>query len=157
MKEKEKLIEEIGVYFEKSHLLPPLTARILALLILCPRDGHSFDDVVELTKSSKSSVSTSINLLLQNGSIEYFTKHGDRKRYFRSTRNYLEVSLKKYKDRVAEELKISEKISEYNRIYNETKYLNYKEIGDLYREYLRKSYENLESTLEKMSQIENIY
>src|SRR5699024_12490942 len=74
--------------------------------MLCPRSGHSFDEIVELSQASKSSVSTNINLLLNNGSVEYFTKPGERKRYFRLSKNYLKIRMENYKHQLEEELKI---------------------------------------------------
>ncbi len=83
-KEREELIEMFGVHFESVHHMPPLGSRIFAILILdaCSRK-ISFDDLVELTGASKSSVSTNLNLLLKIGKINYFTQPGDRKKYFR--------------------------------------------------------------------------
>lgn len=153
-KEKERLIEAIGVHFEKNLHLPPLASRIYALFILGSKTGHSFDEIIVLSQSSKSSVSTNINLLLQSGIVEYFTKAGDRKRYFRLKKNYLQINLAKTKQKIREELNLLEKIRDYNLEYNEEKYENYKKIGQLYRGYLSAQFEILESTLTEMNQLE---
>lgn len=63
--EREKLIEEIGVHFESVYNLPPLAARIYAILIMGNEEGYSFEALVEEVAASKSTVSTSLNLLLQ--------------------------------------------------------------------------------------------
>jgi len=83
-KEREELIEMFGIHFETVHHLPPLGSRILATFILdsCAKQ-LTFDDVVEMTGASKSSVSTNLNLLLKLGKITYFTLPGDRKKYYR--------------------------------------------------------------------------
>ncbi len=151
---KEKLIEEIGVHFERTSQIPPLAARIYALLMLCPRAGHSFDEIVELSKASKSSVSTNVNLLLSNGSIEYFTKTGERKRFFRLSKNYLKVKLKKDRDRVSKDLQIARKIDAFNIEYNKEKYEKHRVFGSLYKDYLEMHYTNLETTITKMNQLE---
>lgn len=39
MPEKEKLVEEMVVHFERLFNLPPLAARIYILLLLSDRDG----------------------------------------------------------------------------------------------------------------------
>lgn len=153
-KEKERLVEAIGVHFEKTLQLPPLASRIYALFILDSKTGHSFDEIIALSQCSKSSVSTNVNLLLQSGIMEYFTKPGDRKRYFRLQKDYLKVNLGKTKQKIHEELNLLEKISDYNLKYNEEKYENFKKIGQLYREYLSAQFEILESTLTEMNQIE---
>jgi DNA-binding transcriptional regulator GbsR (MarR family) len=75
------LIEKIGVYFE--HGMPPAAARILALLIVSDHESFSFDEIRTNLNLSKSATSTGINVLLGVNKIEYFTKTGDRKRYFR--------------------------------------------------------------------------
>ena len=83
-KEREELIEMFGVHFESVHHLPPLGSRIFAMLIIdsCGRKT-TFEDLIELTGASKSSVSTNLNLLLKMGKINYFTLPGDRKKYYR--------------------------------------------------------------------------
>lgn len=53
------------------------------MLILSEQEGISFDEFVEGLDSSKSSVSTNLQLLQISGRIVYFTKPGDRKRYFK--------------------------------------------------------------------------
>jgi len=83
-KEREELIEMFGVHFENVHHLPPLGSRIFGILILDSFSKKtSFEDLIELTGASKSSVSTNLNLLLKLGKITYYTLPGDRKKYYR--------------------------------------------------------------------------
>lgn len=83
-KEKEELIEMFGIHFETLHHMPPLASRILGTLIVdsC-KTGLTFEELVERMSASKSSVSTSLNLLLKIGKIDYYTLAGDRKKYFK--------------------------------------------------------------------------
>jgi len=83
-REREELIEMFGVHFENVHHLPPLGSRIFAILIIdtCSR-STTFEDLVELTGASKSSVSTNLNLLVKMGKITYYTLPGDRKKYYK--------------------------------------------------------------------------
>lgn len=74
-------IEKIGVSLEKSQF-PPLAARVMALLLVAEPPYCTFDDILENLQSSKSSISTSLNLLLREGIVDYITFPGDRKRYF---------------------------------------------------------------------------
>ena len=53
----------------------------------------TFDEVRDALGLSKSSTSAAINLLLSLGSIEYRTRPGDRKRYFRKSYKNWEASL----------------------------------------------------------------
>ena len=81
---KKQLIEDMGIHFESQYSIPPLAARIYAGLILSEEDGTTFEDCQIKRQASKSSISTSLNLLLKIGMITYFTKSGDRKRYFKT-------------------------------------------------------------------------
>src|SRR5688572_5555779 len=78
-----ELIERMGVVHEKSGI-QPAAARILALLLVSNRTELTFDEIQQTVGISKSSASVAINLLLTMNKIEYITKAGDRKRYFRS-------------------------------------------------------------------------
>ena len=96
--ERSELIELFGAHFERLYNLPPLAGRILATLIIdgC-KSGLTFEQLVEKTQASKSSVSTNLNLLTKAEKIEYFTLVGDRKKYFKAAplsqrlKNYLKI------------------------------------------------------------------
>lgn len=101
-------IERIGVTLEKSQL-PPLAARIMALLLVAEPPYCTFDDILENLQSSKSSVSTSLNLLLREGIVDYITFPGDRKRYFQvNSKTWLEM----FKKRVEQITPIRELLNE---------------------------------------------
>ena len=80
-KKQIELIEKIGMYFEQG--MQPAAARILALLIVADSESYSFDQIRESLNLSKSATSNGINFLLSVNKIEYFTKGGERKRYFK--------------------------------------------------------------------------
>lgn len=83
-KEREEIIELYGNHFEKLYNIPPLAARILGTLIIdgC-KTGLTFESLVQKLGASKSSISTNLNLLLNMDKISFFTKAGDRKKYFK--------------------------------------------------------------------------
>lgn len=81
--EQLKLIEKIGVFLTKQGL-KPTTARINALLLVSDKVELTFDQIRDALNLSKSATSNGINFLLQTKRLEYVTKPGDRKRYFRS-------------------------------------------------------------------------
>lgn len=85
-KERGELIEFSGIHFASTYNIPPLAARILALLIIdgC-KSGLTFESLVEKLSASKSSISTNLNLLLKMEKINYFTITGDRKKYFKAS------------------------------------------------------------------------
>jgi DNA-binding transcriptional regulator GbsR (MarR family) len=81
-KDKMDLVEKLGVHLENREQLAPVAARILAYIILTGKRGTTFDDMVTILRASKSTISTHLNHLQDLKKIVYFTKTGDRKRYF---------------------------------------------------------------------------
>ncbi len=80
--EKLALIEKLGLNFEQG--LQPAAARVAALLLVSDKLELTFDEICEVLNLSKSATSNALNFLLNMNRIEYITKPGDRKRYFRS-------------------------------------------------------------------------
>ena len=80
--QKKELVEKLGVHFENTYRLAPVAARILSFVVLNGRSGTTFDDLVTKLGASKSTISTHLNHLLGLKKIVYFTKSGDRKKYF---------------------------------------------------------------------------
>jgi DNA-binding transcriptional regulator GbsR (MarR family) len=81
--QQKELIERFGVFMEQRGVAP-VQARITCLLMICDHAELTFDEIYMTLKISKSAASNAINTLLMMGKIEYYTKPGDRKRYFRS-------------------------------------------------------------------------
>lgn len=81
--QQRELIEKIGIYFEENGL-QPAAARVMALLFVSNESDLTFDEIRFELEMSKSAISNAINMLLTMKQIEYFTKPGDRKRYFRN-------------------------------------------------------------------------
>lgn len=82
--EKQKeLIEKAGVIFEKDGF-SPAAARTLSLLMVSDDTELTFEAIYQTLSMSKSATSNAINLLLVARRIEYITKPGERKRYFRT-------------------------------------------------------------------------
>lgn len=113
---QEALIEEFGLLLETNLELSPLTASIYALLVVSGSDGVTFDNIKHSVKASKSSVSTSIKMLLQLNHIEFHTKIGDRKRYFKPSRSYLQEKIKKQMRLLEAEVLILNKFNSFNKI-----------------------------------------
>lgn len=153
--EKQKLIEEVGLHFEKNQQLAPLAARIYAIMILSPYDGHTFDEIMLITDASKSSVSTQLNLLMQMKKVDYFTKPGDRKRYFRASKKYLKNTLKEYLENISEEIIMVDKIIKFNATYNTEKFNQDGHIPKMFRDYLVAQQKNLETTIQRVTEYEN--
>ena len=94
-------IEDTGKVFEKFGLTP-MQGRIVAYLTVSDPPEKSFDDLVNYFKASKSSVSNSLNFLLQNKIIDYKTYASHRKRYFFVTDSFFRVYFMKVLENVVE-------------------------------------------------------
>jgi len=77
-----ELIEKFGVHMERSGM-SPAEARIIALLAISNITELTFEEIYQVLQISKGAASNAINRLMNVGRIEYITKPGDRKRYFR--------------------------------------------------------------------------
>lgn len=80
--QKQALVEKLGVFIESKDQLAPVAARILSYIILTGKKGTTFEDLVTILCASKSTISTHLNHLQDLKKIVYFTKAGDRKKYF---------------------------------------------------------------------------
>jgi len=147
---KEELIEELGMHFEGLYHLPPLASRIYSILILNGYGGMTFDQLMEQTEASKSSVSTSINLLMQTDKVDYFTKAGDRKRYFKNKKNHLKLRLGNYKTLIENEIELFGKTSAYLKAYDLKTYKENLCYTTIYIDHLKESKKILEATLDKL-------
>lgn len=148
--EKKEAVESLGIHIEKRTQVAPLAARIQALMILSTDEGKTFDEIVAFTEASKSSVSSNLNLLLQIKSVEYFTIPGDRKRYFRSSKDRLCIRLKEYLDIVNEEILVINQVNDFNAKHNNACSNEKGYLGFLFREFLDQQKHIIESTLDKM-------
>lgn len=86
-KQKMALVEKLGVHLEGREQLAPVAARIMAYIILTGKKGSTFEDMVTILCASKSTISTHLNHLQDLNKIEYYTKTGDRKKYFIINKN----------------------------------------------------------------------
>jgi len=94
-------IEETGKVFEKFGLTP-MQGRIMSYFTVSDPPEKTFEDLVIFFRASKSSVSNSLNYLLQNKLIDYKTFPSDRKRYFFITDSFFRVYFRKVIENVTE-------------------------------------------------------
>ncbi len=124
--EQNKLVEELGVYFHNYEDMSPLSARIFSLIILTGAEGITFEELTISLGASKSSISTNLQLLQTKEIIVYFTKTGERKRYFKIAKDYISAKLeKKIKDWEVEK-KLQYKILNFKLIQAEKNVSNKK-------------------------------
>ncbi len=153
-KEKKKLIEEIGLRLETRLQIAPLAARIYALLTISSYDGLTFEEVREIIGSSKSSTSVNLNVLIQLKQIDYYTKSGDRKRYFKIAKYFQLTTLEANHQSLENEIKLVEKINDYNKIHYPEKFKNEKSLGDITKNYLRQMQDLVLVTIDKIKEHE---
>lgn len=153
---KNKLIEELGVHFESEYDIPPLAARIFANLVLTDEDGLTFEDCLLKRGASKSSISTSLNLLLQMDFVNYFTKSGDRKRYFKiaEKNTFFIKKLDRSLKQLERESDILHKITEYNEQYRPEKHKENKSKKTVYTKCIKDMTATLKTTIAELKKQE---
>ena len=84
-KEKIALEEMMTELFRRLHHLSPMAARTLSVLAIEGSvEGLTFEGLIERLQASKSTLSTSINLLQDKELVYYETKENKRRKYFKS-------------------------------------------------------------------------
>lgn len=148
------LIEDIGMILEYRADLAPLAARIYATLLISSNEGLTFDEIMEIVQASKSTVSNNLNILVQLRYVEYFTRPGNRKRYFRTSPFYVKNALEQYMALLDNELKIVNRIDDYNKENNPEKFNNEKSIRSLFREYLNDEYNLIKEKIQEVDRFQ---
>ena len=128
--------------------IAPLAARIYALLSLSSYDGLTFEEIRETIGSSKSSTSVNLNVLMQLKYIDYHTKPGDRKRYFRVAKYFQLTNLEAYQQALENEMSLVEKITGYNKMYHPEKFTDEKSLGNITTDYLQKMQSLVSETID---------
>lgn len=80
---QKRLIEKLGVFFE-GHGETPAEARIVGLFMVADQLEWTLEDIQQTLGISKSAANNAINILLLKQQVEYVTKPGDRKKYYKS-------------------------------------------------------------------------
>ena len=120
MATRKKLIEKIGVHIEGKEQIAPLAARILATLILTGKQGTTFESLVCDLGASKSTISTHLTTLQAANRITYYTKSGDRKKYFRLIPDVMIKSMENMLESWKSERDLHLEIIEYKQEINKT-------------------------------------
>ena len=152
---KEELFESFSVHLEKAYNFPPLAAKVQAYMVLqSDKEGYTFEELLEVFKVSKSSLSNSINLLLSKNQIEYIHKIDSRKRYFRLNFNYIPEKLDFLYDMIAKDLFFTTRINAHRKDVMNTTLIEDNGIINIYIEYLEESRKLLEDTISKINKIQ---
>ena len=106
--DQQQVIEKIGVFFEKKGN-QPILGRIIGLLMVVEEAEATFEDIQNALFVSKSAVSQALTLLQSQNKVEYTTKPGERKRYFR-------LKIRNWKVDIQEDMK---EVFKFNNIVEE--------------------------------------
>ncbi|WP_340154561.1 transcriptional regulator [uncultured Winogradskyella sp.] len=128
---KMNLVEKLGVHLEAREQLAPVAARILSYIILTGKRGATFEDMVSVLCASKSTISTHLNHLQDLNKIEYFTKTGDRKKYFIIDKNTIIQHVDRMISHWDQEREIHLEIKAYKESENEKNIKNEDDKFDL--------------------------
>ncbi len=125
------LVEKLGVHLEDREHLAPVAARILSYIILTGKKGTTFEDMVTILCASKSTISTHLNHLQDLNKIVYFTKTGDRKKYFIINKGMVLQHIDNMINKWGEEREIHLELKNYKETINTKKIENESEKFDL--------------------------
>ncbi len=149
-----ELIEELAAHHMEASNLPPLASKIFAfLLVNYSKEGHNFDELVEMFNVSKSSVSNSLNLLLQYEFIIQSNKIGERKRRYKITPQYLSIRLKKIRKDLIREKFLSVKLVNFHEKEIPNRDPAESQKAEIYLNHLDTAIHNLGRTIEKIDNI----
>lgn len=117
--DKENLVERLGVFMEQKEHLAPVAARILSYIVLTGKIGTTFEDLVNDLCASKSTISTHLNHLSDLKRIVYFTKTGDRKKYYTINEDSIIQSIDTMMESWIIQKELHEEIKAYKNRVNE--------------------------------------
>jgi DNA-binding transcriptional regulator GbsR (MarR family) len=146
----EKLIQQYTLHYQENFKLSPLQSKIFAYVLIYGRKNDiTFEQVIDYTKACKSSVSTSLNFLIDQKRIVYNNKPNDRKKYYKI--NKLSNTLEHAQKTISQELLLIEDMLAY---FNETAQTldDNKQVNNikLFKEHLQQISLTINNTLNKI-------
>jgi predicted transcriptional regulator len=93
-------VEKLGRMLEKFGLTP-MQGRVVAYYVICDPPEKTFEETVKYFSASKSSVSNSLNYLLEAGIVDYRTYADKRKRFFFVTEDFVQIYIREVLHNVA--------------------------------------------------------
>ncbi|MCW3162290.1 transcriptional regulator [Chryseobacterium oryctis] len=143
----EKIFQDAVKFYGSIFGIPPLASKIYAYLLFdYEKVGITFDEFVEVLSASKSSVSTSISLLLNAELIIDHNKMDERRRYFFINEEYKKIRFEKIVKKMQVELKL---LDDFNN-FKKSKDQEYNERIEAYKALLNKNIENIQESLNKL-------
>lgn len=143
--DKDLFCDMVKFYGTSLHL-PPLAAKIYAYLIFdFERNGVPFDEFVDVFSASKSSVSSSLNLLINLNIIKDFNKIDERKRFFVLNENYMKIRFEEIILKMETELVIINKLKDFRKVTDE----NAEEKYEIYRSFFQNNISNIKERIDQ--------
>jgi len=143
----EKIFQDAVKFYGTVFNLPPLASKIYAYLLFdYEKAGITFDEFVEVLSASKSSVSTSISLLLNAQLIVDHNKMDERKRYFFINDEYKRIRFEKIVQKMQDELKLLDDLDNFKKNQED----GYDEKIEAYKALLNKNIINIQESLNKL-------
>jgi DNA-binding transcriptional regulator GbsR (MarR family) len=143
----EKIFQDAVKFYGIIFNLPPLASKIYAYLLFdYEKVGITFDEFVEVLSASKSSVSTSISLLLNAELIVDHNKMDERKRYFFINDEYKKIRFEKIVQKMQDELKLLDDLDNFKKNQDD----GHNEKIEAYKALLNKNIINIQESLNKL-------
>lgn len=143
----EKIFQDAVKFYSTMFNLPPLASKIYSYLIFdFEKVGITFDEFVEVFSASKSSVSTSITLLLNSQLIVDINKMDERKRYFFANEDYKKIRFEKIVQKMKDEIKLLDDLDQFRKVKDE----DYDQKIEVYKSLLNKNIVNIQESLNKL-------
>ncbi|ALR30279.1 transcriptional regulator [Chryseobacterium sp. IHB B 17019] len=143
----EKIFQDAVKFYGTIFNLPPLASKIYAYLLFdYEKVGITFDEFVEVLSASKSSVSTSISLLLNAELIVDHNKMDERKRYFFINDEYKKIRFEKIVQKMQAELKLLDDLDQFKKNHDDV----HNERMEAYKVLLNKNIINIQESLNKL-------
>ncbi len=144
-----KIFQEAVKFYGAVFSIPPLASKIYAYLLFdYDKVGITFDEFVEAFRVSKSSVSTSIALLLNGELIVDHNKMDERKRYFFINDGYKKLRFEKIVQKMKDELKLLDDLDHFKK-KNVNDNSNDEKM-EAYKALLNKNIINIQESLNKL-------
>jgi DNA-binding transcriptional regulator GbsR (MarR family) len=143
----EKIFQDAVKFYGTIFNVPPLASKIYAYLLFdYEKVGITFDEFVDVLSASKSSVSTSISLLLKAQLIIDHNKMDERKRYFFINDEYKKIRFEKIVQKMQDELKLLDDLDQFKKNHDD----GYNEKMKAYKALLNKNIINIQESLNKL-------
>ena len=139
MESRDGIFQDMSANYAEMFNFPPLTANIFTYLIFdFEQKGFTFEDILEATNASKSSVSNSLNRLLQTSHIEFICKIGDRRRFYRINKEIFQIQFQEQLNHLKKNKSILERFAQFRQ----------SKVGeDIHAEKMRIHHKMLEETI----------